>query len=417
MITPNPLRCGLFTLCMLLLGACGPASEPGSKVRSESDHGAETDVSGGRVGFANLGAAIQGYTDASPATELVFPEDHGPHPDFRIEWWYLTANLENADGEPLGMQWTLFRQAQQPKAPDAPAAGIEVTDLGAQSNAEPWAADQLWMAHMALSRGESHRVAERFARGASEPLLSTAHQAGVTARPFRAWLDDWRLESLTTTPATDALDHLMLTAQAEDESGPFGYQLELEAEGPLVRHGIGGFSQKSADGQGSMYYSQPFYRVSGEVMLNGERVAVSGQAWLDREWSSQLLSGSQTGWDWFSLHLDSGARLMAFRLRGGGADNGDYLSGSWITPDGELTSLNTDALTLVPQAFATAAGHRVPVRWRLTLPEQGLELEIAARHANRWMNTSVPYWEGAVSVIDATSGTPRGQGYLEMTGY
>jgi predicted secreted hydrolase len=184
-----------------------------------------------------------------------------------------------------------------------------------------------------------------------------------------------------------------------------------------VRHGIGGFSQKSADGQGSMYYSQPFYRVSGEVMLNGERVAVSGQAWLDREWSSQLLSGSQTGWDWFSLHLDSGARLMAFRLRGGGADNGDYLSGSWITPDGELTSLNTDALTLVPQAFATAAGHRVPVRWRLTLPEQGLELEIAARHANRWMNTSVPYWEGAVSVIDATSGTPRGQGYLEMTGY
>lgn len=396
MITPNPLRRGLFTLCLLaLLGACGPVP----------DHDAETDVSSGRAGFADLGARSQGYANASPTTELVFPEDHGPHPDFRIEWWYLTANLENEDGEPLGMQWTLFRQAQQPKA------------LGASAAADFWAADQLWMAHMALSRGERHRVAERFARGAREPLPSAAQQAGVTARPFRAWLDDWRLESLTSAPGDDALDHLMLTAQAEDESGAFGYQLELEAEGPLVRHGINGFSQKSADGQGSMYYSQPFYRVSGEVMLNGERVAVSGRAWLDREWSSQLLSGSQTGWDWFSLHLDSGARLMAFRLRGGGADNGDYLSGSWITPDGEVRLLNAKALTLVPQAFAEAAGHRVPVGWRLTLPEQNLELDIAARHANRWMNTSVPYWEGAVSVTDAKSGAPRGQGYLEMTGY
>lgn len=403
MIILNPLRRGLFTLCLLvLLGACGPVSDPD----------AETDVSSGRAGFADLGAASQGYTDASPATELLFPEDHGPHPDFRIEWWYLTANLENKDGEPLGMQWTLFRQAQQPKAPYA-----DTVDTGTQPNTGLWAAEQLWMAHMALSRGESHRVAERFARGASEPQPGAEHQAGVTARPFRAWLDDWRLESLTMEPGGDALDHLMLTAQAEDEKGPFGYQLKLEAEGPLVRHGINGFSQKSADGQGSMYYSQPFYRVSGEVWLSGERVAVSGRAWLDREWSSQLLSGSQTGWDWFSLHLDSGARLMAFRLRGGGDNYDDYLSGSWITPGGEVTPLNAGALTLVPQAFATAAGHRVPVRWRLTLPEEHLELEITARHANRWMNTSVPYWEGAVSVTDAKSGAPRGQGYLEMTGY
>ncbi|PPL14047.1 iron ABC transporter permease, partial [Oceanisphaera arctica] len=326
--------------------------------------------------------------------------------------WYLTANLEDENGEPLGMQWTLFRQAQQPMAP---AASTAVADLGARPNAEPWAPDQLWMAHMALSRGESHRVAERFARGTSMPLPGAAQQAGVTAQPFRAWLDDWRLESLTSQG--DELNRLRLTARAEDENGPFGYQLELEAEGPLVRHGIRGFSQKSADGQGSMYYSQPFYRVSGEVWLNGERVAVSGRAWLDREWSSQLLSGNQTGWDWFSLHLDSGSRLMAFRLRGGGANHDDYLSGSWITPDGEVTPLTAATLTLMPQAFARADGHRVPVRWRLTLPEQNLELEIAARHANRWMNTSVRYWEGAVSVTDAASGAPRGQGYLEMTGY
>lgn len=400
----NSLRCGLSLLCLLLLGACGPASEPANSEKSG------TDVSGDRAGFAGLGTSSQDYAHASSITSISFPEDHGPHPDFRIEWWYLTANLENENHEPMGIQWTLFRQAQQPEALDANSARAE-------TKAEPWATDQLWMAHMALSHGESHRVAERFARGASVPLPSVVHQAGVTAQPFIAWLDDWRLESLTTHPEGDALDHLRLTAQAEDENGTFGYRLELKAEGPLVRHGIRGFSQKSADGQGSMYYSQPFYRVSGEVMQDGERVAVSGRAWLDREWSSQLLGANQTGWDWFSLHLDSGARLMAFRLRGGGTNHDDYLSGSWISADGEVTPLEASTLTLVPLASADAAGYRVPVRWRLTLPEQNLDLEITARHANRWMSTSVPYWEGAVNVSDASSGVPRGEGYLEMTGY
>lgn len=410
MIQPFPMRRGLFLCCLtalcLLLGACGPAPEPDS-----ATGGAEGN--GGRAGFAGLGESSEGYAHARPGTPLRFPDDHGAHPDFRIEWWYLTANLEDENGEPLGMQWTLFRQAQQPGIPAAePENKAEI-----EKKAEPWATDQLWMGHMALSRGESHRVAERFARGSSVSLPDAAHQAGVTAQPFRAWLDNWRLESQTTDPAGDALDRLRLTARTEDEHGAFGYRLDLEAEGPLVRHGIHGFSQKSADGQGSMYYSQPFYRVSGEVELDGESAAVSGRAWLDREWSSQLLSASQSGWDWFSLHLDSGARLMAFRLRGGGADSDDYLSGSWITPDGEVTPLHATGLALTPLESADAAGHRIPVRWRLTLPEQGLELEITARHANRWMNTSVPYWEGAVSVSDATSGAPRGEGYLEMTGY
>ncbi|HSH47780.1 MAG TPA: lipocalin-like domain-containing protein [Halomonas sp.] len=391
----------LVLLCLMSLSACDDtASEPGA--------GAEPNTA--RTGFAGLGESVDGFAHARPGMALSFPDDHGPHPDFRIEWWYLTANLQDERGEPLGMQWTLFRQAQRPRTDDAGAA-----------ETSPWATDQLWMAHMALSRGASHRVAERFTRGSSVPQPGTALQAGVTARPFRAWLDNWRLESLAADAsgetAGDALDQLRLTAQAEDDSGTFGYRLELDAEGPLVRHGVEGFSQKSADGQGSMYYSQPFYRISGEVLLDGERVAVSGRAWLDREWSSQLLSANQSGWDWFSLHLDSGARLMAFRLRGGGEGSGDYLSGSWIAPDGKVTPLHGTGLALTQLESADAAGHRVPVRWRLTLPEKGLELEVAARHANRWMNTSVPYWEGAVSVSDAASGAPRGEGYLEMTGY
>ncbi|MGM0986682.1 MAG: lipocalin-like domain-containing protein [Pseudomonadota bacterium] len=355
-------------------------------------------------GFAGLGADADGFREATPGTRLRFPEDHGPHPDFRIEWWYLTANLEDANGESLGAQWTLFRQAQQPPEERPDTAG-------------PWAADQLWMAHLAVSRGETHRVAERFARSSSRESDPDDDQAGVTASPFRAWLDDWTLVSRGDEPEGDALDRLALSAQAGTDGARFGYRLDLEAEGPLVVHGENGFSQKSADGQGSIYVSQPFYRVSGEVILEGASHQVTGRAWLDREWSSQLLGPDQAGWDWFSLHLADGHRLMAFRLRGGGVGGDDYLSGSWITPAGETTPLEDDSLVLEPLATSAVAGRELPTRWRLQLPDQDLDLIVETPHADRWMATTVSYWEGEVIARDRRSDEPLGEGYLEMTGY
>lgn len=364
--------------------------------------------------FAGLGSAADGYAEARPGTALRFPDDHGPHPDYRIEWWYLTANLHDADGNPVGIQWTLFRQALAP--PD-----------GENDNDEhdsPWHSRQLWMAHAALSHGDTHLVEERFARGLSLPeedaLLA---QAGASAQPFAAWLDDWRLDTRVGDMAQDTFSRLRVSANGEDDGRSFGYRLDLTAEGPLVLHGERGFSQKSADGQGSHYYSQPFWRVEGEVEVEGETRQVQGRGWLDREWSSQLLGPTQYGWDWFSLHLESGDKLMAFRLRGGGAEGDDYLSGSWIDAEGSVTPLSTDQrrpterLRLTPLAWDTVAGREVPTRWRIELPGKGLDLEVAARHPQRWMDTAFAYWEGEVVAHDHDSGEPLGEGYLEMTGY
>ncbi|MGQ4880552.1 lipocalin-like domain-containing protein [Billgrantia sp. LNSP4103-1] len=364
------------------------------------------------AGFAGLGEEAGDFAQAHDDIALRFPEDHAAHPDYRIEWWYLTANLEDERGAPLGLQWTLFRQALVP-----PEERPKPT---------PWAADQLWMAHMAVSQGDTHRVAERFARS---HLQEESGQAGTRAEPFRAWIDHWQLISpIETTGETtgktpdetqkdDTFTELALTAHQDDEHGGFGFDLTLSAEGPLVRHGSAGFSQKAADGQGSMYYSQPFWRIEGEVTLDGETRTVSGRGWLDREWSSQLLGPDQQGWDWFSLHLESGHRLMAFQLRGGGEDGGDYRSGTWISPDGEPLALAPDEIVMAPLETREVAGRQVPLRWRLDVPRAGVELIVEAPNAERWMTTSVPYWEGEVIARDADSGDDRGIGYLEMTGY
>ena len=318
-------------------------------------------------GFAGLGQGAEGFAIPRPGETFDFPRDHGPHPDYRIEWWYLTATLRDAEGTAYGIQWTLFRSSLSPGGP------------------------QVWMGHFGLTTPDAHHSGERLARGG-------VGQAGVEPAPFAAWIDDWRLEG-------PDVDDLRLRARTTEA----GYDLTLRATGPLVFHGDGGFSVKSAAGQASRYYSQPFYEVSGTLELPAGPVAVTGRGWLDREWSSQPLEADQSGWDWFSLHLSDGHKLMAFGLRGGEP----FRYASLIAPDGATTPLYGDDVSLEPLGTATVAGRDVPVRWRLALPGRGVDLTVDAVNPDSWQDTLFPYWEGPVTA----DGSHAGEGYLEMTGY
>jgi len=240
-------------------------------------------------GFAGLASDADGFAVPQSNFTFDFPADHGPHPDYRIEWWYITANLKAVDGTAYGLQWTLFRTALSP----GEVAG--------------WASPQIWFAHAAVTTPDAHFATERFARGG-------IGAAGVQAEPFHAWVDEWAMKG-------PDLDTLSLTAQGTD----FVYDMSLQADGPLVFHGQDGFSVKSGEGQASYYYSQPFYSITGTLVLPTGAVEVTGQAWLDREWSSQPLSENQSGWDWFSLSFDSGDKLMGFQLH---QKNGEQYSAS-----------------------------------------------------------------------------------------
>jgi predicted secreted hydrolase len=333
-------------------------------------------------GFAGLGSDGGGFASVIPGRMLTFPADHGPHPEYRIEWWYVTANLLDATGAAYGAQWTLFRQAMAP---------------GAQQ--EGWANQQIWMGHAAVTSAGTHRYSETFARGG-------VGQAGVDANPFRAWIDSWEMRGLDGMSDT-TIAPLGLKASGAD----FSYALRLDADRSLVLQGDGGTSKKSERGQASYYFSQPYFRAEGILTIDDKPLQVTGHAWMDREWSSQPLASDQTGWDWFSLHLESGEKLMLFRLRQ--ADGQNYFSGNWITTDGKSAQIASAEIGMAPMASTDVAGRKVPTQWSVVIASRGVKIDTTPLNAGSWMGTSFPYWEGPIGV----RGSHSGVGYLEMTGY
>jgi predicted secreted hydrolase len=333
-------------------------------------------------GFAGLGMKGDGFASVIPGKTFAFPADHGPHPDYRIEWWYVTANLKDSAGIAYGAQWTLFRQAMSP---------------GAQQ--EGWANQQIWMGHAAVTRADLHRYSEAFARGG-------VGQAGVETKPFRAWIDSWQMRGLDQM-RDDAIAPIELKASGAD----FSYALRLDADRALVLQGDAGYSKKSERGQASYYFSQPYFKAAGSITIDDKPAEVSGQAWMDREWSSQPLASDQTGWDWFSLHLKSGEKLMLFRLRQ--TDGNNYRSGNWILSDGKPEQIASADIAMTPTTFTELEGRKIPVAWRIVIPRFALSIESVPLNAKSWMGTSFPYWEGPISF----RGSHSGVGYLEMTGY
>lgn len=333
-----------------------------------------------------LGATeADGFARADVVRPFEFPDDHGPHEDFRSEWWYLTVNLRDADGAAFGVQFTAFRQATAP--PGGPA--------------EDWATRQVYLAHLAVTdvAGRRHQSHERLARG--HPRL-----AGARADPFAVWVDGWRLAAVA-----EGFAPLRLEARARETV----VDLVLEPVKPLVLQGDRGLSAKGP-GQASYYYSLPRLSASGALELDGVRHAVQGFAWFDREWSTSLLSAGQIGWDWFGLQFDDGEELMAFRLRRDDGTRDPYDHGSWIARDGRARHLGPADFELVPLRYwRDRAGVRWPVEWEIRLADRA-PLRVVAALDDQRMDTLLVYWEGLVRVLDER-GRRIGAGYMELTGY
>ncbi|WP_051118297.1 lipocalin-like domain-containing protein [Vibrio campbellii] len=331
------------------------------------------------------------FTPVEKGVELTFPTDHQAHPNFRHEWWYLTANLIDEDGNPLGVQWTQFRFAAAPPSPPPPRGEDDVKKT-------EWQTKQIYMAHSAVTTTDKHYADEKWSR-------EQVSLAGVDTSPFRVYLDDWQWTSSTT-------DLFPATLKANSEQ--FGYSLTLTSSAPYQKQGEQGYSTKSADGQvASYYYSQPFIDVSGEVTIDGKTHQVSGKGWIDREWSSQFLLDSQQGWDWFALRLSDETSLVVFQLRDSKTGAASYASAKRMQQDGSGIAISQKDIRLKATKQTEIQGRKYPTQWQVSIPNQQIELTVSALNPNAKMPLSVPYWEGPVRI----EGSHSGAGYMELTGY
>jgi predicted secreted hydrolase len=344
------------------------------------------------VAGALRAANDQGYARALEPRDFRFPADHGPHPEFRTEWWYYTGNLATAEGRRFGFQLTFFRSALAPEMPARESA---------------WATRQAWLAHFTLTDVQSgtFRSFERWSRGA-------LGLAGAQAEPFRVSLKDWKAEA-----AASQAPPMHLTASEDN----LGIDLVLQQGKPPVLQGERGLSRKSPEpGNASYYYSLTRMPTSGTVRVGTESFAVTGLAWMDREWSTSSLGKDQVGWDWFSLQLSDGWDVMLYRLRRKDGTADPASSGTLISPSGETRPLSLADFTIedVGAWRSPRSGARYPERWRLRIPSENLDLEVRPLLADQELDVSFRYWEGAVGLEGTRRGRPvQGRGYVELTGY
>ena len=349
-----------------------------------------------------MSADTAGYARATDVPAFRFPEDHGPHPDYKTEWWYYTGNLDTDGGRHFGYELTIFRIALAPP------------DTFNRVRTSDWATDQLYMAHFGLTDVESGAFYnfERFSRGA-------AGLAGAQAEPFRVWLEDWQTEAATSNvPNASEIMPPMRVRAAQDG---VGVDLVLTPRKPHVLQGDRGLDPKGpGEGNASYYYSFTRLATSGTVRVESETYSVEGLSWMDREWSTSALGENQTGWDWFALQLDDGRDLMYYQLRETGGRPSRFSDGVLVSAAGDTRKLSQADVEVEVLDYWTSpkSGARYPSGWRLRVPSESLVMTITPYLPDQEMETSVRYWEGTVRIEGAAGGKNiSGSGYIEMTGY
>ncbi|HEY8549054.1 MAG TPA: lipocalin-like domain-containing protein [Vicinamibacterales bacterium] len=346
-------------------------------------------------------AGDRGWSYATPGRPVTVPADHVSHPEYKIEWWYYTGNLDTRDGRRFGYQLTFFRVGIDP----------------APTNPSRWTVRDLHMAHFAVTdvTNGRFRFFERLQR-------EGAGWAGASTRRLHVWNGRWSAE--------DRPDGSQRIRALQDG---FALDLELGRNAPFsergdrrwVAQGENGYSRKGGrSGNASYYYSMTRLDSRGTVTFEGTTHEVTGQSWMDHEFGTSMLEPDQVGWDWFALQLADGRDIMLYQMRRKNGSRDPHSVGTIVTPGRAVRRLRSGDYALEPLEYWTspATGIRYPLRWRVDIPAERLTLEVRAavraQELHTPASTAVTYWEGAVDV-SGTAGDRRlmGRGYMELTGY
>jgi predicted secreted hydrolase len=327
-----------------------------------------------------------------PARSLRFPRDHGAHPELRTEWWYITGHAVSRAPNPreFGFQLTFFRSRVD----------------AARAMQSKFAAQQLIFAHAAVTDVQGQKLwhDQRIARAGFGVAV-----AGTEDTQLK--LNDWTLQRDTAEPSR---------YNASLPANDFALQLQMNETQPLILQGQNGLSRKGPEvRQASYYYSHPQLHTSGSIMLQGQPFEVTGKAWLDHEWSEELLHPDAQGWDWIGMNLDDGSALTAFQLRtaSGGAI---WDGGSFRSAKSQLTVFKRGEVSFKPVRLWTSplTQARYPVEWQVRTPTEVYRVKavLDKQELDSRSSTGAVYWEGLSELLDSR-GQRVGRGYLEMTGY
>lgn len=352
--------------------------------------------------------SVDGFALPQPGTPFTFPRDHGSHPEFKIEWWYLTGHLQATNARAgssrrFGFQATFFRRAAPRTAETGAQTGVPSPSFGT---------DQLHLAHMALLDVKSGTFLHE------ERLNRQGWDAHSATNTLDVRNGNWTLR--LTDPATQQMD-LQGSIRADARFG-----LALVPAKPLVRFGSNGVSQKAAESWAASHYlTFPRLHTHGTVTVGDVPYAVTGEAWMDHEISSSQLGAGQVGWDWACIQFHDGRELMAYRMRRSDGTTDPFSTLAWVDREGRVVHQSPDTFSFQPAGTWTSPRTRAtyPARIRLAALDPSnrrqraflLEPWLADQELVGGLG-GVAYWEGACRVLDEAGGE-IGQAYLEMTGY
>lgn len=340
-------------------------------------------------------ASAQDFSCADPGYVYQFPRDHGSHPSFKIEWWYYTGVVKSEDGRKFGFQWTAFRNGLVPESKN-------------QKLSEDFRSHQIYFAHAALSDVKNQRFYfdERRSRGFFGESHASTEKLDVRVQDF------FVIEAQGTH---------QLTAHG----GDFELSLRAMPKKNLIFHGNKGVTQKGPEAcQASHYLSYTRMAVSGQIGIGGETLSVTGEAWMDHEFSSSQLSKKTVGWDWFSLQLDNGEEVMLYFLRDAQGDILEASSGSFVRIGGGVESLKKSdvEIRILHRQISGLTQTEYPSQWQLKIPKYSLSLTLTSAFGDQELTTEestmVSYYEGVIHVSGKRHHTAvTGHGYVELTGY
>jgi predicted secreted hydrolase len=357
----------------------------------------ELEDSGNEISLSKAMGDVEeeNFSKAIDKREFVFPRDHGPHPDFRTEWWYFTGNLTDKENREFGYQFTIFRTA--------------LTKEKEIRNSD-WSSNQIYMAHFAVTDIENNEFyfEERFSREANK-------LAGAQINPLKVWLEDWQVIQID-----DNIKFDLPTISISAKTGQVQIDFTLNASKSKVLQGEEGLSQKGKQpGDASYYYSYTRLKTEGTILLSEKEFEVSGYSWADREWSTSALSDDQVGWDWFALQFNDNSEIMYYQMRKKDGTPDVYSKGIIVNKNGSSRLIKKDQVYLeVTDYWESPSGVIFPSGWKLDTPDENITLEITPTIQNQLMDVSINYWEGAV-LIEGIKNKEKfsGRGYVELTGY